>query len=190
MLRYTYVAPLAFRNTAFCSVSHARDFKGNIHTELQNSLTPKEQFTRTQQLWAIWIQFTSSYLHRIAKAFWSLQIFFRISSGKNEIMSQIWRRMWIWLNWPKKWSTKTVYWNGGTLPRGGRDFPHTCRPALEQHPASYKMSTGSLAGIKWPKRGVAHPTPSSAEVKERVALYLYYRHGPSWSVLGWTSRFH
>jgi hypothetical protein len=85
ILRYTYVAPLAFRNTAFCSVSHAGYFKGNILKELQNILTPKEQLTRTQQLWAIWIQFTSSYLHRIDKAFWSLQIFFRISSGKNEI---------------------------------------------------------------------------------------------------------
>jgi hypothetical protein len=29
-------------------------------------------------------------------------------------------------------------------------------------------------------------TPSSAEVKERVELYLYSTSGPSWSVLGWT----
>ena len=28
-------------------------------------------------------------------------------------------------------------------------------------------------------------TPSSAEVKERVDLYLYYHSGPSWPVLGW-----
>jgi hypothetical protein len=28
------------------------------------------------------------------------------------------------------------------------------------------------------------PTPSNAEVKERVALYLYSPSGPSWLVLG------
>ena len=32
---------------------------------------------------------------------------------------------------------------------------------------------------RWP------PTPFSAEVKERVELYLYSRSGPSWPVLGW-----
>ena len=36
------------------------------------------------------------------------------------------------------------------------------------------------AGVwRWP------PTPSSAEVKERVELYLYSPFGPSWPVLGW-----
>jgi len=29
-------------------------------------------------------------------------------------------------------------------------------------------------------------TPSSAEIKERVELYLYSHSGPSWSILGWT----
>ena len=38
------------------------------------------------------------------------------------------------------------------------------------HPASYTMGTGSFSGIKRPGRGVDHPTPSSAEVKERVEL--------------------
>jgi hypothetical protein len=33
---------------------------------------------------------------------------------------------------------------------------------------------------------VNRPTPSSAEVKERVDLYLPSLCGPSWSVLGWT----
>jgi len=31
-----------------------------------------------------------------------------------------------------------------------------------------------------------HPTPSSAEVKERVQLYLYSPYGPLWPVLRWT----
>jgi len=30
------------------------------------------------------------------------------------------------------------------------------------------MGTGSFQGVKRPGRGVEHPTPSSAEVKERV----------------------
>ena len=41
-----------------------------------------------------------------------------------------------------------------------------------------------FAGVKRPGRGVEHPTPSSAEVKERVELYLYFPSGPSWPVIG------
>jgi len=52
------------------------------------------------------------------------------------------------------------------------------------YPASYTMGTGSLPGVKRPGRGVDHPLPSSAEVKERVWLYLYSLSGPSWPVLG------
>ena len=39
-------------------------------------------------------------------------------------------------------------------------------------------------GIKRPGRGVGHPTPSSAEVKERVQLYLYSPSGTSLPVVG------
>jgi len=35
------------------------------------------------------------------------------------------------------------------------------------------MGTRSFPGVKLPERGVDHPPPSSAEVKERVELYLY-----------------
>ena len=39
---------------------------------------------------------------------------------------------------------------------------------------------GKAAGTwRWP------PTPSSAEVNEKVVLYLYCPSGPSWPVLGW-----
>jgi hypothetical protein len=42
------------------------------------------------------------------------------------------------------------------------------------------FSRGKVVGAwRWP------PTPSSAEVKERVELYLYSPFGPSWPVLGW-----
>jgi hypothetical protein len=43
----------------------------------------------------------------------------------------------------------------------------------EAHPASCTMGTGSFPGVKRPGRGVDHPPPSSAEVKERLVLYLY-----------------
>jgi hypothetical protein len=52
------------------------------------------------------------------------------------------------------------------------------------YPASYTMGTGSFPGVKRPGRGVDHPPPSSAEVKERVELYIYIPYGPSWPVQG------
>ena len=52
------------------------------------------------------------------------------------------------------------------------------------HTTSYTMGTSSFLGIKRPGRGVDHPPPSSAKVKERVELYLYAPFGPSWPVLG------
>jgi len=35
------------------------------------------------------------------------------------------------------------------------------------------MGSGSLTGVYRPGRGVGHPPPSGAEVKERVDQYLY-----------------
>jgi hypothetical protein len=40
-----------------------------------------------------------------------------------------------------------------------------------------------LPGVKRPGHGADHPSPSSAEVKERVELYLYSPSGPSWPVI-------
>jgi len=51
-------------------------------------------------------------------------------------------------------------------------------------PAFYATGACSFPGVKRPGRGVDHPSISSAEVKERVEVYLYSPSGPSWSVLG------
>jgi len=61
----------------------------------------------------------------------------------------------------------------GIESRWKRAFPHPSRPALGAHPASYTMGTGYFPWVKRPGRGVDHLTPSSAEVKERIEIYLY-----------------
>ena len=73
-------------------------------------------------------------------------------------------------------------WPSGIEIRWGRVF-HT---GPESHPASlysgYRChSRGNTAGAwRWP------PTRSSAEVKERVKLYLYSPSVPLWQIVRWT----
>jgi hypothetical protein len=47
------------------------------------------------------------------------------------------------------------------------------------HPDSYAVGNVSFPWIKRPRRDVDHPTPSTAEDKERVDLHLYSPSGPS-----------
>jgi hypothetical protein len=59
----------------------------------------------------------------------------------------------------------------------------------ETRTVSYRMSTGSLSppgegGVKLSRRGADSHHPSSADVKERVEVYLYSPSGPSWHVIG------
>ena len=68
---------------------------------------------------------------------------------------------------------------------GDREFPHPSRPALgpTQPPTQWVQGfAGSKAAETWRWQ----PTPSSAQVKERVELSLYSPSWPSWSVLGWS----
>ena len=60
---------------------------------------------------------------------------------------------------------------------------------LSSGQASYIMGTGPFPGVKRPGCGVDQPPPSSAEVKERVKLYLYSTSGPSWPVMRGTLPF-
>jgi hypothetical protein len=75
--------------------------------------------------------------------------------------------------------------SGDRTPVGARfSAPDQTGPGAYQ--VSSTMGTGSFQGVKRPGRGVDHPPPSSAEVKERVELYLYSPSGSSWTLLGWT----
>jgi hypothetical protein len=69
-------------------------------------------------------------------------------------------------------------------PGGGEIF--STRPDRPWGPPSllYNGYRVSFPGVKRPGRGADHPPSSSAEVKERVKLYLYSPSGPSWPVLG------
>jgi len=55
----------------------------------------------------------------------------------------------------------------------GRDFLHLFRMALGPTQPPIKWVLGHSRGIKWPGCGAGHPPPSSAEVKERVEIYLF-----------------
>jgi hypothetical protein len=76
--------------------------------------------------------------------------------------------------------------SGDRIPVGGEIF--RTRPDRPWGPTSllYNEYQVSFPEVKWLGRGVDHPSPFNAEVKERVELYLYSPSGPSWPVLGWT----
>jgi len=59
--------------------------------------------------------------------------------------------------------------SGDGIPVGVR-FSSPVQNGFGTHPASYTMGTGSLPGVMRQGRGFHHPTPSSAEVKEKVEL--------------------
>jgi hypothetical protein len=70
--------------------------------------------------------------------------------------------------------------------RKRHDIPHPSRLALGPI-ASCKMNYRvCFSGIKLPGRGVDHSHTASADVKERVELYLYSPSRSSWTVPGWT----
>ena len=73
--------------------------------------------------------------------------------------------------------------SGDRITVVGRDFPHPSRSVLGAHPASYTMGTGSYPGVKRPGRGADYPPTSSAEVKQRIELYLCSPSANSWLVL-------
>ena len=61
---------------------------------------------------------------------------------------------------------------GGRIPVKAR-FSAPVQTGPGAHPASYTKGTVFFLGVKRPGRGVDQIPPSSADVKERVELYLY-----------------
>ena len=61
----------------------------------------------------------------------------------------------------------------GIESRWGARFSAPVRTGHGAHPASCTTGTRSFPGVKRPGRGIEHLPPFSAEVKERVELYLY-----------------
>jgi hypothetical protein len=55
----------------------------------------------------------------------------------------------------------------------GARFSALVQTGPEAHPTSHTMRTVSFPEVKRQGRGADHTSPSSAEVKERVELYLY-----------------
>ena len=53
------------------------------------------------------------------------------------------------------------------------------------HPASFTMAPGYFLGVERPERASDHPPSSSAEIKWRLELYLYYLSGPFCPFVGW-----
>ena len=70
-------------------------------------------------------------------------------------------------------------------PGGGRDFPLSSSLALGPTPPPIKCVS---RGLNRPGRGLNHPPPCSAEVKERLELCLYSPSCSSCQVKGWTLR--
>ena len=73
----------------------------------------------------------------------------------------------------------------GSNPCGGEIFrtrpDRLWGPPSLLHNGYRDFPGGKAAGAwRWP------PTPSNAEVKEKIELYLYTTSGPSWPFLGWT----
>ena len=75
-------------------------------------------------------------------------------------------------------------WRSGIESWWGRDFPRPSRLTLEPNQSPI---IGSFTGVQRPERGVDHPPPPSADVKERVMLYLYSTSEPSRLTTAWRS---
>jgi hypothetical protein len=83
-------------------------------------------------------------------------------------------------------ATRYVLTVRGSNLGGGEIF--RTRPDRHWGPPSllYNGYWVSFPGVKRPGCGVDHLPPASAEVKDRVELYLYALSGPLWPVLGRT----
>ena len=94
------------------------------------------------------------------------------------------------LNYLRYWRINSTGWTvRGSNPSEDEIF-HTCPDCPCGPPSLLYNGYRGFPGGKALGRSVDHPPPSSAEVKERVGLYLYFPSGLSWPVLGWNLPFY
>ena len=102
----------------------------------------------------------------------------------NAVPNELQYRQFQGLGQGRRYSDSLRTGQSGSNPSGGE----ICRTRQDQPwgPLSllYKGYWVSFPGVKRPEPGVDRPPPSSAEVKERVELYLYFPSELSWPVLG------
>jgi len=55
----------------------------------------------------------------------------------------------------------------------GGEFSAPVQTGTEAHPSFFSVDNGALSLVS--RRGVNHPNPSSADVKENVQVYLHGR---------------
>ena len=140
-------------------------------------------FTRPEELyrmWCIWVR---------SRNFYSEGPLLMLSHGGKEGWDlggsfKTWRLL-IITPFPTLRHTHPPTPNRDRIPVGAR-FSALVQICPGAQPASCTMGTGHFLGVKRPGRGIDHPPPSSAEVKERVELRIYYPSEHSWPVLGWT----
>ena len=77
------------------------------------------------------------------------------------------------------WTVRGSNTGGGEIFHSRADRPKA--PPKPLH-SGYRIS---FPEVKRRRRGVNHKPPFSADVKEKVDLYLYSPSGLSWPVLGW-----
>jgi hypothetical protein len=82
----------------------------------------------------------------------------------------------------KDWTVRVSNPSGGEVFRALADRSRGPTSLLCN---GYRFFPGSQMAGTW----LWSPTPSSAEVKGRVVLFIYSPSGPSWPVLGWTLPF-
>jgi hypothetical protein len=72
----------------------------------------------------------------------------------------------------------------GIESQWGARFSALCRPVPGPTQPPTQQVPGLSRGVKRPGRGVDHLPPYSAEVRERVELYIYSTSQPLWPVTG------
>jgi len=140
-----------------------------VHIQMENKKILRN--FRNKQCWMIQIFFG------IMKWFWRYVLVYSSRTGdKNNVIrlcSSSFTDQVLWPVSPQFWGTRLSL-HAGFLKMGGFWI-------IPDHTPSSQWVPGALSvGVKRPGREADHTSPSSAEVKECVELYLHSPNTPSW----------